>query len=476
MKLWDKNDLRDPTVGKGKLAVLGLQHTFTMFGATILVPIIFVSLGIGMQPSVALLMAGVCTLLFHLVTRGGVPLFLGSSFAFIGPVIAASFAYGFENALGGIVVAGGIYILMAILVYFVGPQKIMGWFPPIVTGSIIIVIGLVLAPVGIDMALAGGAGGGSVVPELMTADNILLALMSFAIVVVVAVFFKGFLKVLPVLISLFISYIVAIILTVTGAVPNLVDFGPVRDAAWFGLPQFTLAKFNLGAIMIVAPVAICTMVEHIGDIMAINTICNKDFLKRPGLHRTLLGDGLASCLSAMFGGPANTTYSENTGVLALTKQFNPNIMRIAACFAILLGFIPKLAAIISTIPTAIIGGVSIILFGMIASVGARLLVDNKVDFHKSRNLIIAAVILVLGIGIGPTDGIPIKIGPVDFSLFGMALAAIVGIILNKVLPGADEYRKNKYDTDVDSETVSEADNVEADNAEAAVTETEEENA
>jgi len=448
MTFWDKNDLRDPNVGPGKLVVLGLQHTFTMFGATILVPIIFVGLGIGMQPSVALLMAGVCTLLFHLVTKGGVPLFLGSSFAFIGPVIAASFAYGFENALGGIVVAGALYIVMAILVYFVGPRKIMGWFPPIVTGSIIIVIGLVLAPVGIDMATAAGAGGGSVVPELMTMQNILLALMSFSIVVIVAVFFKGFLKVLPVLISLIVSYLVAIILTLTGAVPGLVNFDIIRDAAWFGLPEFTMAKFNLGAIMIVAPVAICTMVEHIGDIMAINSICNKDFLKKPGLHRTLLGDGLASGLSAMFGGPANTTYSENTGVLALTRQFNPNIMRIAACFAIVLGFIPKLAAIIQSIPTPIIGGVAIILFGMIASVGARLLVDNKVDFHKSRNLIIAAAILVLGIGIGPTDGIPIKIGPVDFSLFGMALAAIVGIVLNKLLPGADEYRKNLVDEDV----------------------------
>jgi len=440
MKFWDKNDLRDPSVGTGKTVVLGLQHTFTMFGATILVPIILS--GFGMQIPVALLMAGVCTLLFHLVTKGGVPLFLGSSFAFIGPVIAAASAYGFENALGGIVVAGGIYILMAILVFFVGPKTIMGWFPPIVTGSIIIVIGLVLAPVAIDMATAGGAGAGAVVPELMTGQNILLALMSFLLVVLVAVFFKGFLKVLPVLISLVVSYLIAVIFTITGLIPDLIDFTPIKEAAWFGLPKFTLATFDLGAIMIVAPVAICTMVEHIGDIMAINTICNKDFLKNPGLHRTLLGDGLASGLSAMFGGPANTTYSENTGVLALTKQFNPTIMRIAALFAILLGLVPKLAAVIGTIPTPIIGGVSVVLFGMIASVGARLLVDNKVDFHKSRNLIIAAAILVLGIGIGPTDGIPIKIGPVDFSIFGMALAAIVGIILNKLLPGADNYRKN----------------------------------
>jgi len=411
-----------------------------MFGATILVPIILS--GFGMQIPVALFMAGACTLLFHLVTKGGVPLFLGSSFAFIGPVIAAASAYGFENALGGVVVAGGIYILMAILVFIVGPKTIMGWFPPIVTGSIIIVIGLVLAPVAIDMGMAGGAGGGNVVPELMTSQNILLALMSFLIVVIVAVFLKGFLKVLPVLISLVVSYLIAVIFTVSGLIPDLVNFEEIKNAAWIGLPQFTLATFDIGAIMIVAPVAICTMVEHIGDIMAINTICNKDFLKNPGLHRTLLGDGLASGLSAMFGGPANTTYSENTGVLALTKQFNPNIMRIAALFAIILGFVPKLAAVISSIPTAIVGGISIILFGMISSVGARLLVDNKVNFHKSRNLIIAAAILVLGIGIGPTAGIPIKIGSVDFSIFGMALAAIVGIVLNKLLPGADNYRKN----------------------------------
>jgi uracil permease len=438
MKFWDKNDLRDPTVGKGKLTVLGLQHTFTMFGATILVPIILSAFG--MNISVALFMAGACTLLFHLITKGGVPLFLGSSFAFIAPVIAAASMYGFESALGGIVAAGGIYVLMAILVYFVGPMKIISWFPPIVTGSIIMVIGLVLAPIAIDMASTGGSGE-------ITATSWLLALMSFLVVVVVSVFMKGFLKVLPVLIGIVVSYIIAVILTLTGATPGLIDFKPVAEAAWFGLPEFTVAKFDIRAIMIVAPVAICTMVEHIGDIMAINSICNRDFLKKPGLHRTLLGDGIASGLSAMFGGPANTTYSENTGVLALTRQFNPNIMRIAAGFAILLGFVPKLAAIISTIPTAIIGGISIVLFGMIASVGARLLVDNRVDFHKSRNLIIAAAILVLGIG---DAVVPFKIGSVDISIFGMALAAIVGIILNKVLPGADDYRKDGMVTDADS--------------------------
>lgn len=441
-KLWDKNDLRDPDVGAGKLTVLGLQHTFTMFGATILVPLIFAGAGVGMSVSVALFMAGVSTLLFHVITKGGVPVFLGSSFAFIAPIIAAGTAYGLESALGGVVVAGGIYLIMSLLVYFLGAKRIMSWFPPIITGSIIMVIGLVLAPTAVNMASTGGG-------EAVTATNWLLALMSFLIVLIVSVLMKGFIKVLPVLTSIVISYIIAVILTLTGITPGLIDFTPVAEAAWFGLPEFTLAKFDIRAIMVVAPVAICTVVEHIGDMMAIRTVCNKDFIKKPGLHRTLLGDGVASAISALFGGPPNTTYSENTGVLALTRQYNPTIMRIAAVFAILLGFIPKLAAIISTIPTAVIGGISIVLFGMIASVGARLLIDNKVNFHKSRNLIIAASIFVLGIG---GAAIPITIGGTTIELYGMALAAIVGIILNKVLPDADDASANySHDSDKKSE-------------------------
>ena len=429
MKFWDKNDLRDSDVGKGKLVVLGLQHTFTMFGATILVPIILS--GFGMNISVALFMAGVCTLLFHFITRGGVPIFLGSSFAFIAPIGVAAAAYGLESALGGLVVAGGIYIVIAVLVYFLGAEKIINWFPPIITGTVIMVIGLGLAPVAIEMASMGGG-------DAVTATNWLLALMSFAIVVCVSVFMKGFLKVLPVLIGIAVSYIVAAIITVTGIAP-LIDFTPVGEAAWFGFPEFTIAKFDLRAIMVVAPVAICTMVEHIGDVMAVGAICKRDFIKKPGLHRTLIGDGIGTALSAMFGGPANTTYSENTGVLALTRQFDPNIMRIAAGFAILLGLVPKLGAIISTIPTAIIGGISIVLFGMIASIGARTLVENKVDFTKSRNLIIGAVILVLGIG---NAAVPFSIGSVDFSIEGMALAAIVGVILNQILPGKEKYARD----------------------------------
>ena len=423
---WEKNDLKDPSVGKGKLTVLGLQHTFTMFGATILVPIILSEFG--MSISVALFMAGVCTLLFHVVTKGGVPIFLGSSFAFIAPIVAAASAYGFESALGGIAVAGLIYLVFSIMVYFLGAAKIINWFPPVITGSIIMVIGLVLAPVAIDMAGTGGGGE-------ITLGNWLIALMSFSIVVIVSVFFKGFFKALPVLIGIVISYLIAVIITITGIAP-LIDFSPIANAAWFGFPEFTVAKFDYRAIMIVAPVAICTMVEHIGDVMAISSICDKQFIKKPGLHRTLIGDGLSSYLSAMFGGPANTTYSENTGVLALTRQFNPNIMRIAAGFAILLSLVPKLSAIISTIPTAIIGGISIVLFGMIASIGARTLVDNKVDFHQPRNLIISATVLVLGIG-GAI--VPITIGSVRFELYGMALAAIIGIILNQILPGKFKY-------------------------------------
>ena len=424
MKLWE-NTLKDPGTGLGKTTVLGLQHTFTMFGATILVPIILSEFG--MNISVALFMAGVCTLLFHLLTKGGVPIFLGSSFAFIAPIIAAASAHGIDYALGGIVAAGLIYVLMAVLVYFLGAERIIGWFPPIVTGSIIMVIGLALAPVAIDMA---STNGGSEV----TAAAWLLALMSFSIVVVVNIFCKGFVKVLPVLIGIVASYLIAAVITASGAA-QLIDFSPIAEAKWFGFPEFTLAKFDVRAIMIVAPVAICTMVEHIGDVMAISAICGRDFVKKPGLHRTLLGDGLASCLSAMFGGPANTTYSENTGVLALTRQFNPAIMRIAAGFAIILSLCPKLGALISTIPTAIIGGISIVLFGMIASIGARTLVENKVDFQQSRNLIIAAVILVLGIG---GAFIPVTIGSVQFEFYGMALAAIVGIILHQILPGKQQ--------------------------------------
>lgn len=399
----------DEKLPVSKMIVLGVQHTFTMFGATVLVPILT-----GMNVSVALFMAGIGTLLFHFITKGKMPVFLGSSFAFIAPVIAVSQMAGLGPAYagGGLVVAGIVYLIIAGLIIAFGHEKVISFFPPIVTGPIIIVIGLKLAPVAIQSAQT----------------NWLLAFVSFIIVVGVSIFAKGFLKVLPVLCGLVGGYVVAVI---TGAV----DFTAVKDAAIFGLPAFTVAKFDPQAIMVVAPVAIATVVEHFGDVLAISATVGKDFTKDPGFHRTLLGDGLATSLSGMFGGPANTTYSENTGVLALTRVFNPVVMRVAACFAILLAVVPKLGAIISTIPGGVIGGISIVLFGMIASIGARTLVENQIDFTQSRNLLVSAVILVLGLG---GASFPIPVGGMTITIEGMALAALVGIILNKLLPQAEK--------------------------------------
>ncbi len=399
------NDYPNDPMPNYKKVILGLQHTFTMFGATVLVPILT-----GMNISVALFMAGISTLIFHLVTRGRVPAFMGSSFAFIAPTLAVAAMpnLGLAYAQGGIFVAGIVYLIFGLLIHIFGVEKVISFFPPIVTGPIILVIGLKLAPVAIDMAKT----------------NWLLACVSFGIVVIVSVFGKGFFQVLPVLFGLLGGYLFA------WATGNI-DFSPIAKAGFLGVPAFTTAKFSLTAVMVIAPVAIATMVEHIGDIMAISATCEKDFVKSPGLHRTILGDGLAICVSSMFGGPAATTYAENTGVLALTKVYNPQIIRIAAVFAILLGIIPKLGAFISTIPQSIVGGISIILFGMIASIGARTLVEHQVDFKKSRNLVISASILVLGLG---GASLPFTIGSVHFSVEGIALAAIIGIVLNKIFP------------------------------------------
>jgi len=389
--------------GLPQTIILGLQHGFTMFGATVLVPIIT-----GLDISVALFMAGVGTLLFHFVTKNKVPAFLGSSFAFIAPILLVADKFGIPYALGGIVAAGLIYLLFSFLVSYFGPEKVIAFFPPVVTGPVIMVIGLKLAPTAIGMA----------------SENWWIALVGFVIVVLVSTFTRGFLKVIPVLLGIVIGYIVAVIF-------GMVDFTPVVEAKWLGFPQFTIAKFNWNAIMIVAPVALVTVIEHIGDVLAIGATAEKDFVKNPGLHRTLLGDGLATSVSAFFGGPANTTYSENTGVLALTKVYNPIVMRIAAVFAIIIGLVPKLGAIIATVPGALIGGISIILFGMIAAVGVRTVVENKVNLEKSRNLIIAATILILSLG---GVSIPISLGNGQIEIEGMALGALVGIILNKVMP------------------------------------------
>jgi uracil permease len=394
----------------GKRLILGLQHTFTMFGATVLVPIIT-----GLDVSVALFMAGICTLLGHLIMKKRVPVFLGSSFAFIAPMLAVVEVVtkqggtdGLAYARGGIVIAGLVYLVMAGLIYVFGVEKIISFFPPVVTGPMILVIGLKLAPTAIGMA----------------SENWLLAVVGLATVIIVSIFGKGFLQIVPVISGLIVGYVVSII---TGNV----DFSTIGQAAWFGVPKFAIAKFSFTSVMMVAPIALATMVEHIGDVVAIGATVEDDFLKDPGLHRTMMADGICTSLSALVGGPANTTYSENTGALALTRVWDPKIMRIAAVFAILLGGVPKLAAVIGSIPTSVVGGISIVLFGMIASIGARTLVENKVDFAQSRNLIIAAVILVLGLG-GAV--LPIQIGAINLAIEGMALAAIVGIILNKVLP------------------------------------------
>lgn len=391
------------SLGAMKGLALGLQHVFTLFASTVLVPILT-----GLDIGVALIMSGIGTLIFHFITQSKVPAYLGSSFSFIAPVILAGELYGLEYARGGIIVAGFIYIIFALLISIYGSEKILKYFPPIVTGPIIIVISMTLAPNAINMA----------------SQDWLLSMLTLVTIIAISVFGKGFLRIVPVIIGLGAGYLLASIL-------GRVDYSPIAQAAWFGIPNFSLPKFNLGATMIVAPIALTTVVEHIGDVLAMSGVVKKDLAKDPGLTRTLIGDGVATSVSALFGGPANTTYSQNTGVVALTKVWDPKVMRIAAVITILIGLIPKLNAFTSTIPKPVIGGAVIVLFGMIASIGARTLVDNRVDFSKSRNMIIIAVILVFGLG-GAT--IPIKLSFVEIKLVGMALAAIVGIILNIILP------------------------------------------
>ena len=406
-------------LGVPKMLVLGFQHTFAMFGATVLVPILT-----GINVSTALLFAGLGTLLFHLLTKGKVPAFLGSSFAFLGgyAAVAPLGADGTPSemlpyAAGGVVVAGFIYVVLAALIKVFGVKRIMRFFPPVVTGPIIIAIGLILAPSAITNCQS----------------NWLLAFIALAIIVVCNIWGKGMVKILPILIGIVGSYIVALLM-------GVVNFDAIRQADWFGRAIHTgsMAKLSGSAGLTIAPIALATMMEHIGDIAAISATCERPYLADPGLHRTLLGDGLATSLAGFFGGPANTTYGENTGVLALTKVYDPRVMRIAACCAILLSFFPKFGAAIQTVPTAIIGGISFVLYGMISSVGVRNIVENQVDFTKSRNLIIAAVILVSALGFDRVGGITVPLWEgYSFTLSGLAIAAIVGILLNAVLPGND---------------------------------------
>ena len=394
-------------LGIPRAILLGLQHVFTLFASTVLVPILT-----GLDVGVALIMSGIGTLLFHFITKGKIPGYLGSSFSFIAPILIAGELYGLDYARGGIVVAGLIYVVVALLINQFGVDRILRYFPPVVTGPIIIIISMTLAPTAITMA----------------SENWLLSMVTLAIVVGVSMYAKGFVKLIPVIFGLIGGYILAILL-------GVVDFSKVAEAAWFGMPNFALPKFNLGAIAIIAPIALVTIVEHIGDVLAMGGVINRNLVVDPGLNRTLIGDGVATAVSALVGGPANTTYSQNTGVVALTRVFDPMVMRIAAVFAILIGLIPKINAVTASIPRPVIGGAVIVLFGMIASIGARTLVDNKVDFSNTRNMIIIGVVMVFGLG-GAV--IEFNLGLTQIRLVGMALAAIIGIILNVVLPGREE--------------------------------------
>ena len=406
----------------GKLALLGIQHVFAMFGATVLVPMLT-----GMSPAVALFCAGVGTWIFHLCTGRKVPTFLGSSFAFIAAIQGAAqicsdnaeigtdaYLAALPYATGGIIVAGALYLVLALLVRLVGAERVRSFFPPIVTGPVVTIIGLMLAPSAIN----------NITTQIGTVNvglNWLVAAIAIAAIFVTSLFAKGLFKLVPILIGIIVGYVAAICC-------GMVNFTTIAQAPWLDLPPFFLPKFDMRAIGLVAPIAIVTFVEHIGDVTASSAVVGKDFIKDPGLHRTLMGDGLATMFAGLVGGPANTTYSENTGVLAATKNYNPLTLEIAACFAILISFLGKFAALITSMPGPVIGGVSIVLYGMIAAVGLRTLVENQVDFTKTRNLLIAAVMLVLGLGADKA----ITIGGVAIS--GVALAAVLCIILNKILP------------------------------------------
>ena len=411
-------------LGIPRMLILGFQHMFAMFGATVLVPIIVANnYGLPLSIQTTLFFAGIGTLLFHVCTKLKVPAFLGSSFAFlggfqavgelnVGKYAAMDPADKLAYAQGGVVIAGLLYLILALLFKAVGAQKVMRFFPPIVTGPMIILIGLTLAPTAISNA----------------STNWPLAIVAIAIIVVCNIWGRGMVKIIPILLGVVGAYIVAVI---TGNV----DFSGVAQQSVVGIQPFQVAKFDLTAILVMAPIAIATMMEHIGDVSAISATCQKNYLADPGLHRTLMGDGLATALAGLFGGPANTTYGENTGVLALSKVYDPRVVRLAALYAVILSFSPKFDAIINSIPAAVIGGVSFILYGMISAVGVRNVVENHVDLTRSRNLIIAAVMFVSGLGF--SDGITFTVGGADVTLTALAIAALLGVILNAILPGND---------------------------------------
>ena len=415
------------SLGAPRMMVLGVQHMFAMFGATVLVPALT-----GLSVSATLLFAGLGTLLFHLITKKKVPAFLGSSFAFLGGYWAIAPKGEPEllpYACVGVACAGLMYAILSGLFKVYGAKKVMRFFPPIVTGPIIICIGMNLSATAINSCSANWG----------------VAAVAIVVVIACNIWGKGMVKIIPILLGVVASYVV-------GAITGNVDFSKVHEAAWLGLPfrmedtVFSLignadTSLIISSIITIMPIALATMIEHIGDVCAISSTVERNYLADPGLHRTLVGDGVATTLAALFGAPANTTYGENTGVLALSKVYDPKVIRLAAVFAIVLSFCPKFAALIVAMPTATMGGVSLVLYGMISAVGVRNVVENQVDFTKSRNVLIAALILVLAIGLkygtGTVGGIVFAVGGINISLSGLAIAALVGILMNAVLPGKD---------------------------------------
>lgn len=429
--------------------LLSIQHLFAMFGATVLVPLLT-----GLNPSLALFSAGAGTLIFHCCTKFKVPVFLGSSFAFLAAITAIIRPEGTiiaENvplAQGGIIFAGLIYLLFAAIVYFIGPNKIKKIFPPIVTGPVIVVIGINLAGTAINDATGGLSIADGLTPAL--ALNLGIAIFTLFVVILCSIFARGFFKLVPILIGITAGYLLCIILGAVGLFH--MDYSAIVSSAWInipfvtkdmnGVPFMSLPKFELGAILSIAPIACVTFMEHIGDITTNGTVVGKDFLKDPGLHRTLMGDGLATLMAGLIGGPANTTYSENTGVLATTKNYNPRLLRLTAVFAMILGLFGKVGAVLQTIPGPVKGGVEIMLFGMIAAVGIRSLAESDLDFTHSRNLTIVGLILVFGLGFSQLGGLIIHVGAITLNISGLFIAVVIGVLMNLILPDDPDAVRN----------------------------------
>ena len=407
LKLDFNNLMENKQLSPGQKTIVGVQFLFVAFGATVLVPLL-----VGLDPSTALFTAGVGTLIFHLVTKGIVPIFLGSSFAFIAPIVKATELYGMAGTLSGMAAVGLVYFLMSALVKWQGVKLIGRLFPPVVIGPVIMLIGLSLAGTGVDMA----------------AEDWVLAIIALVTAIIVSLFAKGLLKLIPIFAGIVVGYVAAMVM-------GKVDFTGISDAAWLSLPQFVKPEFSWGAVLFMIPVAIAPVIEHVGDVYAVSQVAKKDFVKNPGLHRTMFGDGLACVVAGMIGGPPVTTYSEVTGAMVLTKVTDPAVIRIAAVTGILFSMIGKVSAFLRSIPGAVLGGIMLLLFGMIAATGINNMIHNKTDMSNTRNLIIVSLILTTGIG-----GAVLQLG--NISLTGIGLSALLGVILNLIIPQKKEEKQD----------------------------------